>query len=237
MKKANWDYFEKRLDEYDIKPVVAVIPDNKDESLMYDRSDSQFWKRVQRWQNKGWNIAMHGLNHKYHFISSKSFIPFHNKSEFTGLEIQIQKEMIKKSYNIFLKYNIKPEIWIAPSHTFDSNTLKALLQETNIRIISDGLAYFPFKYKGFLWIPQQICNFKNRFFGIWTICYHPNTMSLKGMKNELDKIVKFRKKIINNIDLIENIYKNRERRFSDIAAHKWLFYREKAVSSIYKLIK
>ena len=33
LKSSNWDYLESLFDDLNIKPIVAVIPDNVDESL------------------------------------------------------------------------------------------------------------------------------------------------------------------------------------------------------------
>ena len=93
------------------------------------------------------------------------------------MDYKIQKEKIKKGWEIFQKENIACNIWIAPSHTFDKYTLKALKELTTIDIISDGIALFPFKKYGFKWIPQQLWKFRKMPFGVWTSCFHPNTMT------------------------------------------------------------
>ena len=38
-----WSQIEDLLDKYSIKPIVAVIPDNKDEKLVFDQYDNQFY--------------------------------------------------------------------------------------------------------------------------------------------------------------------------------------------------
>ncbi|WP_431137541.1 DUF2334 domain-containing protein [Psychroserpens mesophilus] len=47
-------------------------------------------------------------------------------------------DKIKKGIEIFKKNNIETNIWVAPSHTFDLNTLIALKVESNITTISVG---------------------------------------------------------------------------------------------------
>ena len=62
----NWkmmDKCEALLNQFSIKPVLGVIPDNKDlELLSYPKRDD-FWKKIKEWQEKDWSIAMHGFSH------------------------------------------------------------------------------------------------------------------------------------------------------------------------------
>ena len=51
-KKEIWDEIEKILDKLGIKPIVAVIPFNKDKSLFLDREDENFWEKVKKWEKK-----------------------------------------------------------------------------------------------------------------------------------------------------------------------------------------
>jgi len=176
--RKKWQRMEDLCDKYNIKPIVAVIPNNKDPEMMIDDEDELFWDKVRNWQKKGWHIALHGYDHKY--ISNHSGLVSQNiTSEFAGLEYEIQAEKIIKGIAIFEKENIKTNIWVAPSHTFDENTLRALKAHTDIEIISDGASLFPFIKYEFNWIPQQYAIMRKMLFGIWTGCFHPNTMSEK----------------------------------------------------------
>jgi hypothetical protein len=167
---------EMLLNAYNILPVVAVIPNNQDKKLFYDSYDEFFWGKVNAWQEKGWIIALHGYEHLYTTTKS-GLVPINKQSEFAGLPLEVQKEKIKKGMEIFNNNKIRSNIWIAPSHSFDKNTLSALREISDIRIISDGIAYLPFKKHGFYWIPQQLWEFKIMKKGIWTCCFHPNTMT------------------------------------------------------------
>jgi len=175
MDNSKWQKIEDLCDKFDIKPIIAVVPNNKDSKLIKDKIDNNFWDKVRKWQNKGWHIALHGYDHVY--ISKESgLVPFNHKSEFAGLSLAEQILKIQKGIRIFKKEGIDTNIWVAPSHTFDENTLKALKEHTNIQIVSDGVALFPFKKYGFNWIPQQLWHYRTMPFGIWTCCVHPNEM-------------------------------------------------------------
>ena len=175
---SKWNKIESILDKNNILPTVAIIPDNEDTALKYSEFNPGFWKKVKYWETKGWTIAMHGNKHKFHRNNRKKLnFPFYNRSEFGGLPIKEQRQKIKNSLNLFLKNNINPTVWIAPAHSFDSLTMEAIKHETSIRIISDGISFSPYYFKDFYFIPQQLWQVKKRYFGLWTICLHPDTMT------------------------------------------------------------
>ncbi len=179
-----WNIIEKILIKYNVKPIVAVTPNNMDKNIQYSAFNENFWEKVHKWQKLNWTIAMHGYNHVYHNCQRfKLKFPFYNRSEFGGLSLKEQIEKIKKANDIFISNGIKPKLWVAPSHTFDLKTLKALEQVTDIRVISDGIAYSSFFENGFNYIPQQLWDFKNKFFGTWTICLHPDTITKNELRN------------------------------------------------------
>jgi predicted deacetylase len=176
----NWDRIEALLDKYNVRPMIGVIPDNKDQSFLFRPADPDFWQKVKGWQNKGWVIALHGYDHIYK-TKEGGLVPINDKSEFAGLELSEQRDKIKKGWQIFVDNNIPVDTWIAPAHSFDTNTLEALRTETSITTVSDGISLMPFKDQGFNWIPQQLWKFKKMPFGIFTICLHPNTMKEKEL--------------------------------------------------------
>lgn len=173
-----WHDISSIFQKHNIKPIVAVIPDNKDPTLMHQRENLDFWNMVKHWEDKGWSIAMHGYQHLFHAVPrEKSIVPYYDRSEFSGLKLNSQKEKIKKSLKVFLENNIEPTVWVAPAHSFDHVTLEAITDETSIRVVSDGIALFPYFESGFYFIPQQIWNVQRKVFGIWTICLHPDNMT------------------------------------------------------------
>ncbi|MBU1667658.1 DUF2334 domain-containing protein [bacterium] len=197
MDHAKWLRMENLLDKYAIKPMVAVIPDNKDSSFNCERvNDNTFWNRVRAWQKKGWEIAQHGYTHEYVSKNSGDFTIGNNYSEFAGLLYRVQKEKIKKGYQLLQEKGITVTLWIAPAHTFDYDTVRALREETDITTISDGIALYPYKHKGFVWIPVQVANFIKVPFGYWTICIHPNEFSDKDFNKLESAIQKFHSQIV-----------------------------------------
>ena len=84
----NWHIMNKieiLFDKYNIKPVIGVIPNNKDPELLKFPKEENFWEKIKTWQKKGWEISMHGYSHEYEIeIKKKDFFKLGGKSEFFG---------------------------------------------------------------------------------------------------------------------------------------------------------
>lgn len=176
MDAVKWKKLEEMLDIYRIKPIVGVIPDNQDPSLvgLYER-DSEFWSMVHRWKEKGWTIALHGCTHVYN-TDEGGLNPVNHRSEFAGNSLAVQREKIRKGVEIFREHDVSAELFFAPSHTFDANTLEALRMESDIRVISDTIASDVYFWNGFFFVPQQSGLVRKLPFKVVTFCYHPNIM-------------------------------------------------------------
>lgn len=179
MDRVKWQRMEDILDKYGVKPLVGIIPANADPKTMIEPEYVGFWEKAHSWEKKGWSIALHGYDHEC--ISDggmRGLNPFWKRSEFAGLSLAQQREKIKKGYSILNGYGFEPKIFFAPSHTFDVNTLEALRQETDIRIISDTIGRYPYKKGDFVFVPQISGHcVKMSISGIYTFCFHPNTMN------------------------------------------------------------
>lgn len=176
MDAMKWNRMEVLLDKYNIKPIVGVIPANQDPDMVgvYPK-DELFWEKVQRWKEKGWTIALHGYTHVFE-TDCGGLNPVNHRSEFAGVPLECQKEKIRLGYSTLKKHGIKPEIFFAPAHTFDENTLVALREESDIRVISDTIANGIYYQNGFYFIPQQSGRVRKLHFKVCTFCYHPNIM-------------------------------------------------------------
>lgn len=198
-----WSRIEIVLDRFDIRPILAVVPDNHDQNLMVASVEPNFWGKVRQWQEKGYGIALHGYQHEY-VNNNAGIMGLTRKSEFAGLPYAAQLEKLEKAIAIFNKHKIRPDAWIAPSHSFDRATLMAL-DKVGLRTISDGLWPFPFTDKnGLFWVPQQLWGFRDKPSGVWTVCLHHNNW-------EEERISKFESDIA--------LYANRITNLSAVHAH------------------
>lgn len=203
MRRERWDPLERAMDSMDIKPIVGVIPDNRDPRLFCSSPDPHFWDRVRCWQQKGWSIAMHGLHHVYHPhpAGAKALLTIQHHSEFVGVSLEQQQEMIRHALEIFNREGVKPRLFMAPSHSFDANTLHALEEETDVRMITDGHALAPYRDGTFIWLPQQLWRFRSLPLGVWSVCLHPNVMSETELTVLLSDLSRYRSAIVDAANL------------------------------------
>ena len=189
--------FKDLLDANGIKPLIGVVPDNRDKKLCIDDEKPDFWEYIKELQQEGWVIAMHGYNHLYTTREGGLF-PIGSKSEFAGLSLARQNEMISKGKEILRSKGIRTDIFMAPSHSFDKNTLRAL-KSNGFYIITDGFGTEPYREKGMIFYPISVRrgrSLKDKRDGIVTFVYHANTMDEKdfaSLENLLstDKVVSY----------------------------------------------
>lgn len=170
-----WEKFFDLFDQYDIKPVIAVIPDNQDPKLKLCGSyNPNYWSLVRQLQAKNYVIGMHGFEHFYQTNDSGIF-KINRRSEFAGLPLHVQEAKIKAADSIFKRENVYTPLFVAPAHAFDHNTILALKNYSDVRIISDGLLKEPYIKSGFKWIPVQLSEATLKTSGTWTFNFHPET--------------------------------------------------------------
>lgn len=200
MDAMKWQKMEELLDTYGVRPMVGVIPANNDTKQMIDPADDGFWAKVGSWEKKGWAIALHGYDHCFISEAGMSGLnPLWARSEFAGVSLVLQKEKIRKGVEVFRTNGIEPKYFFAPAHTYDENTLQALREESNIRIISDTIATKPYRKEDFVFIPQLGGHCAEmKIPGIWTFCLHPSAMTEenfvtteKFLKAHKDKMLGF----------------------------------------------
>lgn len=191
----DWGKFERLkaiFDEYGIKPLIGVVPDNQDPKLKVGKARADFWEYILELQKDGWSISQHGYTHVYD-SQNGGLLGLHRFSEFAGLPYEVQLDRLKKGREILQSHGIYATIFMAPGHTFDENTLKAL-KELDFQYVTDGYASKPYKRSGLTFIPCKISSPKT-VTGYDTLCLHLNHMS----EEEMEELHKF---LGNNKDLV-----------------------------------
>ena len=196
----NWSMMEEvtnLFDKYNVKPVLGVIPNNRDpELLSYPKAKLNFRDQVKNRLNKGWEIAMHGNNHLYNKNNSKiDYLSHGGNTEFCGHALDIQIKKIKEGLNKFKEKDIPVRVFFAPNHTFDKNTLLAL-KECGLRNIIDGYGLMPYEENKMNFIPQLFYKTIALPFGIQSFQIHINYFNQQDFNNFKDFIIKNSKKII-----------------------------------------
>ena len=176
-----WDAIEAQLVRFNVKPILAVIPDNRDLKLMQEPPRADFWDRVREWQARGWTIALHGYQHVY-VNKNAGMMRLTKQSEFAGLAREEQKFKLTSALAIFEAQGVRADAWIAPSHSFDRITVE-ILKELGMPVISDGLWSWPFSEQDrMIWVPQQLWHFRPKPAGVWTVCNHHNSWTSQNVE-------------------------------------------------------
>ncbi len=188
-----WDRFWEAMTMFEahkVVPLLGVIPDNQDQSLMFNAPNSEFFKIIRSLVRDGKaEICQHGYQHVYttqqNSINQILYGRVSN-SEFAGIPYEQQYRMIKKGKEILEAEGLFTDIWMAPSHTNDRNTFKAL-KELGFKYVTDGVALYPYKKYGLLFVPQQVWEPKIEYpfnFGVYTVCLHLDSLT----EDMVDKI-------------------------------------------------
>lgn len=168
--------FKELCDLYQVKPLIGVVPDNRDELLQIDAARENFWEYILELQREGWVIAQHGSEHIYKTKKMGCF-PLNRLSEFAGLSYDEQLVSLKKGQDILKAHGIYTDVFMAPAHSYDGNTLKAL-KTLGFQRITDGFGKLPYKRKSMTFYPisyRQSSSLKKES-GYTTFVVHANTM-------------------------------------------------------------
>ncbi len=170
------------LDKADIRPLIGVVPFLKDENLMKNEEHGDFPKLLQELEQNGWQIALHGYNHLY-TTKKGGIFPLNGFSEFAGVSLEKQLKMIKEGKEQLESLGVTPTAFMAPGHSFDRNTLKAL-KENGITKLTDGFGKAPYIRNGITFYPiskkRSECVSKKP--GYSTYVLHGDTMTDKDIE-------------------------------------------------------
>ncbi|MBP9997236.1 MAG: DUF2334 domain-containing protein [Lachnospiraceae bacterium] len=172
------------LDKYNVKPLIGVVPDNQDGTLHFGEPEPDFWEIIQGLADNGWVIAQHGTTHVYE-TTDAGILGINPFSEFAGLPYSKQLGKLRAGQKILSEHGIETDIFMAPGHTFDDETIEAL-KECGFSAVTDGLYTNSYLYKDVLFVPCSLGS-KYEIEGIDTICLHTNLMK----DDEFDKLESF----------------------------------------------
>jgi predicted deacetylase len=172
---------------HSIKPLLGVVPDNRDTNLSRQASRADFWDIIRHFQNSdSADIAQHGYQHiLVHRPGAAIIGPAYGikkeVSEFAGDPFNDQIFRIREGLRILKSNGIETTTWMAPNHSYDRNTLKAL-KENSFTAVSDGVALFPYRENGLIFVPQASWRPRWMPLGVHTICIHTNSITPHEVK-------------------------------------------------------
>ncbi len=181
----HWENFDRMLallDRFQAKPLLGVIPECRDEKLekvrgVSEKPGEEFFERMRALKKDGAVIAMHGRYHVY-ITREGGIFPLGRQSEFAGLPLTEQEELIRTGREILDREELATDIFMAPSHSYDKNTLTAL-KNNGFHRVTDGFGSDPYYYHGLTFYPIAMKKeqaVKSKKPGTVTLVYHVNTM-------------------------------------------------------------
>lgn len=199
--------FKELCDQYQIKPLLGIVPENRDQNLrLCEPSNSpvkDFWEYMRQLEKEGWCFAQHGVYHEY-VTKKMGCFPLNNLSEFAGMGYESQYETLKKGRDILRQHHIKTDLFMAPAHSFDHNTIRAL-KELGFRKITDGFGNMPYKKWGMTFYPisyKQSSSLKSAK-GYTTFVVHANTMNSKDFERYERLFYQYKDRLISYTELLE----------------------------------
>jgi len=168
---------------HSIRPLIGVVPFNRDANLCKSVPDGNFKEFLKELTDDGYTVALHGYNHLY-TTKKKGLFPLNNFSEFAGVPYEKQREMLVKGMDKLNEWGIETDIFMAPAHTFDKNTIKAL-KTVGVKKITDGFGNWPYERNRVVFYPiaKQKKDCISNKEGYTTLVLHTNMMDDKDFDN------------------------------------------------------
>lgn len=199
VRRDRWQQYRRLIETFGIRPILAVVPDNRDSDLEISPAFPDFWEQLRQMEVAGAAIAVHGYHHLCR-SRGKSLLALHPETEFAGVDLDTQRDWIRKGFRILEEKGLHPRLWVGPRHGFDRNTLRAL-HEVGVKYISDGFARVPHRLCGITCIPQQLWEPVVKSKGLWTICIHPNGAS----PSSIERLQRFLEDHSNQVTSIDRV--------------------------------
>ena len=203
MNWKNFNFFLELFEEAGITPLLGIVPDNKDTSLNREAPHENFYEVMKALEKKGFTFAMHGC---YHVYSTKcgGIFPLNKYSEFAGNPYEMQKEMLQYGKERLKANGIDTDIFMAPAHSYDKNTLKAL-KDTGFTRITDGFGKRPYTYRGITFYPIsfRLAGSLKKRKGVTTMVIHANTCNEADMAGYKKIFTEHREKMISYSDFLK----------------------------------
>ena len=176
----NWDnfsFFRDLFDKLGITPLLGIVPKNSDKNLQIEPEREDFYEIMKGLKQEGYVLAMHGYQHLYTTKNGGCF-PLNHFSEFAGVPYEQQKRMLADGKRILSENGIETDIFMAPAHSYDNNTLRAL-KEVGFTKLTDGFGTTPYLWKEVVFYPIsfRLAGSLKKQKGYTTLVIHANTIN------------------------------------------------------------
>ena len=175
MSGGRFAMLEKLFKDNGVRPLIGIVPDNRDKTLDIDPPDKDFWPKMRKLvRDWGWSVSQHGDTHQY-TTQDGGLLNISSASEFAGLPYDIQRAKLEHGAAILKQQGLATGIFMAPSHSYDRTTLRALV-DTGFHTVTDGYSFHPYTRQGLNFVPCQSGRLRRFPFGIVTFAIHANTL-------------------------------------------------------------
>ena len=192
--------FERIADTCALPYLIGVVPECRDPKLAVEPARADFWDWVRARKAAGWTVAQHGYQHLYE-TDARGILGIGRKSEFAGLPYDTQFQKLAAGKAIMQAEHVWSGVFMAPSHSFDENTIKAL-RALDFTALTDGFGFYPYDLEGLSAVPQLFARPLGLGFGVETICLHVNTMRDDAIERMIEFIGAHRQQIISFDDAL-----------------------------------
>jgi hypothetical protein len=200
MDRRKFERFEALFSDFDVRPLLGIVPNNCDPGLVVDESYPDFWERMRALASRGWTIAQHGYEHRY-VTKSGGLLGLHNESEFATLIYDDQLTKLLAGKRALIEQGLGTDIFMAPGHSYDLRTLDALV-EAGFTTVTDGYAPFIYRWRSLKFIPCQVGSPRKLPVLVQTICIHANEATDEIFRKFERFIRKERREIVDFRDLL-----------------------------------
>lgn len=198
---SNFSIFDQVIKKLNISPIVGIVPDCRDPKLSICTPKEDFWDVAREWSRLGWTIAQHGYTHQY-VTSDAGLLGINKRSEFSGISYTEQLAKLKAGKEVLLQQDVWQPVFMAPAHSFDGNTLRALAN-LDFQYFTDGYGTYPYRMGELTAVPQLFASPINFGFGVYTVCLHVNHMTLPQTFSTVNFITAHRKQFISFEEAVE----------------------------------
>ena len=195
--------FKELCDLYPGQTAIGVVPANQDTMLHIGEPRADYWEYLHTLQSEGWCIAQHGYTHIYN-THKKGCFPLNALSEYAGNSYEDQYASLEKGQKILKEHEIHTDIFMAPAHSYDYNTLKAL-RELGFTKITDGFGRQPYQWQGLTFYPISFkqSNSLKQEKGYTTFVVHANTMNDQDFARYEQMFAQYKDKFISYTEYLQ----------------------------------
>lgn len=179
-----WRKFEglsSTLMELDVRPLLGVVPDSCDSTLDFEKPRVDFWNHLRMLRDVGWEIAQHGYQHVYD-SRGRDVLGGSRPSEFSGHAYQEQLRRLARGKEVLMHEGLWSGVFMAPGHSFDVSTLKAL-KTLEFTAVTDGWGMYPYELEGVCLVPQLLARPHGVSWGVSTCCIHVGPATGRELAN------------------------------------------------------